>query len=166
MQSPCDHSIVTCYNCCYSVAKLCLTLCHPMNCSTLGFPVLHCLLEFAQTHVHCVSDAVQPSHHLSSSSPPALNLPQHQGLFQLVHSSHQVAKVLEFQLQYQSFQWIFRVDFLSDWLVWSPCSPRHSQMSSPAPLLQFKSITSSALSFLYRPALTYVPDYGKKHSFN
>ena len=72
----------------------------------------HYLLEFAQTHVHAVSDTIQPSDSLSSPSPPALSLSQHQGLFQWVSSSHQVAKVLDFQLQHQSFQWIFRVDFL------------------------------------------------------
>ena len=88
------------------------TLCDPMDCSTPGLPV-HCQLpEFTQTHVHWVGDAIQPSHPLSSSSLPALNLPQHQGLFKWVSSSHQVAKVLEFQLQHQSFQWIFRVYFL------------------------------------------------------
>ena len=75
-----------------------------------GFPVLHCLPEFAQTHVHWVGDAIQPSHPLLPHSPPTLNLSQHQGLFQWVSSSHQMAKVLEPQLQY--FQWIFRVDFL------------------------------------------------------
>ena len=98
--------------CCCSVTKLCLTLCNPTDCSTSGFPVLHYLLEFVQTHVHWVSDAMQPSHPLSPLSFPALNLSQHQGLFQWVSSSHQVPKVLEFQLHYQSFQWIFRVDFL------------------------------------------------------
>ena len=84
----------------------------PMDCSTLGFPVLHHLLELDQTHVHWVGDAIQPSHPLSSPSPPAFNLSQHQGLFKWVSSSHQVAKVLEFQLQHQFFQWIFRTDFL------------------------------------------------------
>ena len=98
--------------CCCSVPKLYLTLCDPMDCSTPGFPVLYHLPEFAQTHVHWVSDAVQPSHPLSSPSPPAFNLSQQQGLFQWVSSLHQVAKVLEFQLQYQSFQWICRTDFL------------------------------------------------------
>jgi len=88
--------------------------------STPSFPVLHYLLECAQTHVHWVDDAFQPSHHLSPPHPLAFNLPQHQGLFQRVGSWHQVAKVLELQLQHQSFQWIFRVDFLQDWLVWSP----------------------------------------------
>ena len=78
-----------------------------------GFPVYHQLPEFVQTHVHCVGDDIQPSHLLSSPSPPSFNLSQHQSLFQWVSSSHQVAKVLEFQLQHQSFQWIFRTD---DWL--------------------------------------------------
>ena len=89
--------------CCCSVAKSCPTLCEPMDCSMPGFPVLHQLPELAQTHVHWVSDAIQLSHPLSSPSPPALNLSQHQSLFQWVSSSHQVAKVLELQLQHQSF---------------------------------------------------------------
>ena len=88
------------------------TLCNPMDCSTSGLPVHHQLPEFTQTHVRRVSDAIQPSHPLSSPSPPAFNLSQYQGLFQWVSSSHQVAKVLEFQLQHQSFQRIFRTDFL------------------------------------------------------
>ena len=102
----------------------------PMNHSMLGLPVHHQLLEPTQTHVHRVGDAIQPSHPLSSPSPPALNLSRHQGLFQWVSSSHQVAKVLVFQFQHQSFQWIFRTDFLQDWPIWSPCSPRDSQESS------------------------------------
>ena len=81
-----------------------------LDCSTPGFPVSHYLPEFAQIHVHWVSDAIQPSHPLSSPSPPALNLSQHQGLFKWVSSLHQVAKVLEFQLQHQSFPWTFRTD--------------------------------------------------------
>ena len=81
-----------------SVAQLCPTLCDPMNRSMPGLPVHHQLLEFTQTHVHRVSDAIQPSHPLSSSSPPAPNPSQHQSLFQWVNSSHEVAKVLEFQL--------------------------------------------------------------------
>ena len=81
-----------------SVAQSCPTLCDPMNCSTTGLPVHHHLLEFTQTHVHRVSDAIQPSHPLLSPSPPALNPSQHQSLFQWVSSSHEVAKVLEFQL--------------------------------------------------------------------
>ena len=87
-----------------SLTQSCPTLCDPMNCSTPGLPVHHQLLEFTQTHVHWVGDAIQPSHPLLSPSPPALNLSLHQGPFKWVSSSHQVAKVLEFQLQYQSFQ--------------------------------------------------------------
>ena len=98
--------------CCCSVSKLCPTLCHPMDCNTPGFPVLHYLPELVQTHVHWVSDAIQPSHSLLPSSLLALNLFQNQGLFQWVSSSHQVAKVLELQLWHWSFQGIFRVDFL------------------------------------------------------
>ena len=96
-----------------SVAQLCPTLCDPMDCSFPGFPVHHQLLELAQTHVHWVGDAIQPSCPLSSPSPPAFNLSYHQGLFQWVSYSHQVARVLEFQLQHHSFQWIFRTDFFA-----------------------------------------------------
>ena len=95
-----------------SVTQSCPTLWDPMDCSTPGFPVFHYLLEFAQTHVHWVSDAIQPSHPLSPPSPLAFNPSQHQGLFQWVSSSHQVAKVLE--LQHSSFQWILSVYFLVD----------------------------------------------------
>ena len=109
-----------------------------MDCSMSGFPVHHQLLELTKTHVDWVGDAIQPSHPLSSPSPPAFNLSQDQGLFQWVSSSHQVTKVLEFQFQHQSFQWIFRTDFLQEWLVGSPCSSRDSQEFSPTP--QFKSI--------------------------
>ncbi|CAI9153443.1 unnamed protein product [Rangifer tarandus platyrhynchus] len=87
-----------------SVAQSCLTLCDPLNRSTPGLPVHHQLPETTQTHVHRVDDAIQPSHPLLSPFPPALDLSQHQGLFKGVSSSHQVAKVLEFQLQHQSFQ--------------------------------------------------------------
>ena len=95
-----------------SVAQSCLTLWDPMNRSTPGLPVHHQLPESTQTHVHRVGDAIQPSHPLSSPSPPAPNPSQHQGLFQWVSSLHQVAKVLEFQLQHQSFQWTPRTDLL------------------------------------------------------
>ena len=105
-----------------SVTQSCPTLRDPVNCSTPGLLVHHRFLEFIQTHVHWVGDAIQPSHPLSSPSPPALDLSQHKGLFKCVSSSHQVIKVLEFQLQLES---------------------------SPTP--QFKSINSSALSFLYSP---------------
>ena len=95
-----------------SVTQSYPTLCNPMNCSMPGLPVHHQLPESTQSHVHCVGDAIQPSHPLSSPSLPAFNPSQHQGLFQWVSSSHQVAKVLEFQLQHQSFQWTPRTDLL------------------------------------------------------
>ena len=143
-----------------SVTQLCPTICESMGCSTPGFPVHHQLPKLALTYVHRVGDAIQPLHPLLSPSPPAFN----QGLFQWVRSSHQVAKVLKFQLQPQSFQWIFKTDFLSDRLVWSHWSPRDSQESSSTP--QFKSINSLALSFLYSPTLTSIHEYWKNHSFD
>ena len=88
---------------CYSLTQLCPSFVTPMDCSTSGFPVLHHLPELAQTHVHCADDAIQPSHPLLPPSPPALNLSQHQGLFQCIGFSPQVAKVLVLQLQHQSF---------------------------------------------------------------
>ena len=137
-----------------------------MDYSMSGFPVHQQLLELTQTHVHQVGDAIQSFHPLSSPSPsPSLfNLSQHQGLFQRVSSSHQVAKVLKFQVQHQSFQWTFRTDFLQDSLVWSTCSPRDSQESSPTP--QFKSMISSALSFIYCPTFISIHDHWKNHSFD
>ena len=96
-----------------SVAQSCPTPCDPMNRSTPGLPVHHQLQEFTQTHVHQLGDAIQPSHPLLSPSPPAFDLSHHQGLFQWVNSSHQVAKLLEFQLQHQSFQWIL---VLTGWI--------------------------------------------------
>ena len=129
-------------------------LCDPMNHSTPGLPVHHQLPEFSQTHAHRVSDAIQPSHPLLSPSPPTPNPSQHQGLFQWVSSSDQVAKVLEFQLQYQSFQWTPRTDLLQDGLVGSPCSPRDTQESSPTP--EVKSINFSVLSFLHSPTVKKV----------
>ena len=141
-----------------SVTQPCPTLCDPMDCSMTGLPVHHQLPEFTQIHVHWVSDAIQPFHPLSAPSLPAFNLSSHQGLFWWVSSSHQVAKILEFQLQHLFFQWIFRTDFLYDGLVGSPCSPRDSQEFSPTP--QFKSMNTSVLSFLYSP-LTSIHDYWK-----
>ena len=84
--------------------QLCPTFCRPMNCSTPGLPVHHQLPEFSPTHIHRVDDAIQPSHPLSSPSPPVPNPSQHQSLFQWVNSLHEVAKALEFQPQHQSFQ--------------------------------------------------------------
>ena len=147
-----------------SVAQSCPTLCKPMNCSTPGLPVHHQLPEFTQTHVHWVGDAIQSSHPLSRPSPPTLNLSQHQGLFRWVTSSHQVAKILEFQLQHHSFQRTPRADLLQKGLVGSPCSPRDSHESSPTP--QFKSINSSALSLFHSPTLTSIHDHWKNHSLD
>ena len=138
-----------------SVIQWCMTLCNPMDCSMPGLPVHHQLPELTQTHVHQVGDAIQPSHPLSSSSPPAFNLSQHQGLFQWVGFSHQVAKVLELQLQHLSFQWIFRTDFLSDGLVGSPSSPRDSQESSPTPSSK-ASILRHSVFFMVQLSYPYM----------
>ena len=149
---------------CSSVTKLHLNLWDPTDYSTSGSSVLHSLPEFAQICVRWVGDAIN---HLILFCRPfsfCLHLSQHLGLFQWVDLSNQVAKILEFQLQHQSFQWIFRVNFLYDWLVWSPHSPRDTQESSLAP--QFKSINSSALSLLYSSILTSIHDYWKNHSFD
>ena len=97
--------------CCRSVPQSCSTLCDPMDCSMPGLPVPLNLLESAQVHIHCIGDAIQPSHPLVPSSLSALNLSQHQGFFQWVSHPHQMTKVLELQLQRQPFQWVFRVDF-------------------------------------------------------
>ena len=133
-----------------------------MDCSTPGFPVLHSLPEFAQTHVHWVDDAIQPSHLLSPPTPTVLSLSLHQDLFEWVGALHQIARVLELQLQ--SFQWIFSIDILQEWLIWSLCSPRDSQESSP--VTQFKNISSLALDFLHGPILTSLHNYRKNHSFD
>ena len=120
------------------------------------FPVLDYLPEFAQTHAHWVSDAIEPFHLLPSYF--AFILSQNQGLFQWVSSLHQVAKVLQVELQHLSFQWIFRVDFLWNWIVWSSCSPRNSQEYSPLP---HEGINSLALSLFYGQALTAIHDWKK-----
>ena len=115
-----------------------IRLCSPMNCSTPGSSVLHYLSEFAQTQVHWVDNAIQPSHPLSSPFPPAFNLSQHQGLFLWVGSLHQVTKVLELQLQNQAFQWIlisFRID-------WFDLLAVHGTLKS---LLQYHSSKASSL---------------------
>ena len=129
----------------------------PMDCSMPGFPVHHQLPELSQTPVNWVSEAIQPSHPLLNHSPPAFNLSQHQGLFQWVSSSHQVAKWLELQLQHQSFQYSGLISFRMDWL--DLLAVQGTQESSPAP--QFKNINSSVLSFLYSPTLTSIHDYWK-----
>ena len=133
-----------------------------MECNMTASPVCHYLPESAQIHIHRVTDAIQPSLRLPPFS-PAFNLSQHLGSFPVSSFWHQMEKVSELQLQYQSFQRILRVDFLEDWLVRSPCSPRDSQESSSAP--QFKSINSLVLIF-HGPTLTSVHDCWKKHSFD
>ena len=147
-----------------SVAQSCPTLCDPMNRSTPGLPVHHQLPEFTQTHVHRVSDVIQPSHPLSSPSPPAPNPFQHQRLFQWVNSLHEVAKVLQFQLQYQDFN-----INTQDWspLGWTGRIALQSKgLSRASPTPQFKTINSYALSFLYSPTLTSIHDHWKNHSLD
>ena len=131
-----------------------------MDCSVPGLPALHYLPEFAQIHLHWVDDAIQPSHPLSSPSPPALNLSQHQGLFQWSGSCIRWPKYWSFSFSISPSN--EHSGLIS--LVWSPCSPRDSQESSPAP--QFKSINSSAFSLLYGPTFTSIHDYWKNHSFD
>ena len=146
------------------VAQSCLTLCNPMDPSTPGLPVHHQLSKLAQTHVHLVGDVIQPSHHLLSLSSPTFNLSQHQGLFQWVSSSHQVAKYWSFSFNISSSnEHAGLISFRMDWLL-SPCSPRDSQESSPT--LYFKSINFLVLSFLYSPTLTSLHYYWKKHSLD
>ena len=147
-----------------SVTQSCLTLCDPINRSTPGLPVHHQLPESTQTHVHQVSDAIQPSHPLSSPSPPALNLSQHQGLLKWVSSSHQVAKILEFQLQHQSFQWTPRLlSFRMDWL------DLLAVQGTPKSLLQHHSSKASILRrsafFIVQLSHPYMT-IGKNHSLD
>ena len=134
-----------------SVIQLCLTLCDPMNHSMPGLPVHHQLPEFTQTHVHRVSVAIQPSHPLSSPSPLSPNPSQNQGLFQCVNFSHQVAKVLEFQPQHQSFQWTpglisFRMDWLDFLAVQGTLKSLLQHHSSKASILQRSTFLTVQLS--------------------
>ena len=136
--------------------------CDPMLLSTPGSLSFHHLLELAQTHVHPISDAIQPFPPLL---PPFLfpfNLSQHQGRYQWIGSSHQVAK--SFELQHQIFPWIFSINSLQEWLVWSPLCPGDSQESSLAP--QFNGISFSALSLVYGPTLISTHDPWENHSFD
>ena len=147
-----------------SVSQMDLTLCDPMDCSTPGLPVHHQLPELTQTHVHQVGNAVQPSHPLSSPSLPAFNLSS------IRVFSNESALCIRWP-KYWSFSFsispsseysgliFFRIDWFDP-----PCSPRDSQESSPTP--QFKSINSSALTFLYSPTCTSIHDYWKNHSFD
>ena len=142
----------------YRVAQSCLILCDPMDCSMPGLPIHHQLPELPQVHVHRVGDAIQPSYPLLSLSPPAFNLFQHQGLFKWFSSSLQVTKVLELQLQHQSFQWLFRTYiFRMEWL--DLLAVQGTLKSSTTP--QFKTINTSALNFVYGPTLTSIMASGK-----
>ena len=133
----------------------------PHNCRMPGLPVNHHLPEPAETHVHSFM-AIQPSHPLSYPFPPTFNLSQHQGLFQSVNSSHQVAKVLEFQLHTSPYnEYSELISFRMDWL--DLLAVQGTQEFSPTP--QFKSIIFLALSFLCSPTLTFIHDYWKNHSF-
>ena len=142
--------------CCCSVTQFCPTLCDAMDCIMPGFPALW---EFAQRHNHWVYDAIQESHLLSPPSPPALNLAQCQGLFQRVSSLHQMTKVLE--LQHQSFQWIFRIDFLR--IDWSDLLVIRGTLKS---LLQHHSWKAAILrhSAFFMVQLSH--PYVKNHSFD
>ena len=146
--------------CCCSVAKSCLTLCHTMDCRMTYFPVLHCLSEFAQTHVHwwchpIISPSVTPFSSCPQSFPASGSLLMCQFFTSGGQSIGASASVLPMNIQ--------------DWFPlgltgWSPCSPKDSQESSPTP--QFKSINFLALSFLYGPILTSIQDKWKNHSFD
>ena len=128
-----------------SVAQSCRTLCDPMNCTTPCLPVHHQLLEFTQTHVHRVGDAIQPSHPLSFPS-PAPNPSQHQDLFQWVNSSHEVAKVLEFQLQHPSFQWTPRTGSPLGWTGWISLQSKGLSRVFSSPIVQKHQFFSAQLS--------------------
>ena len=146
----------------FSCSVMSKTLCDPMNHSTPGLPVHHQLPELAQAHVHWVSDAIQPSCPLSSPSPPAFNLSQHQGRFQWVSSSHEVAKVLEFQLQHQSSsEYSGLISFRRDWL------DLLAVQGTLKSLLQHHSSKHQFFGTqLYSPTLKSIHDYWKNHSFD
>ena len=151
-------------SCCGSVTQSCLILCDPMDCSTPGCPVLHYLPQIAQTHVHWVNDAVQPSHPLSSPSPPALSLSQYQGLFQWVHSSHQVAKVLELMFSASVPPINIQKWFPLGWTDWISLQPKRFWRIFSSTTI--KSLNSLVLGLPYGPTLTSVHDYWKNHSFD
>ena len=147
-----------------SVTQSCPTLCNPMDCSTPGLPVHHQLPEFTQTHLHWVGDAIQLSHPVLSPSLPAFKLSQNQGLFKWVSSSHQVAKVLEFQLQHLSLQWTLRTHlFRMDWL------DLPSVQRTLKSLLQHHSSKASVFwcsAYFIVQLSTSIHDYWKNHSFD
>jgi len=148
--------------CCCSVAKLYLTLCDPMSCSIPGFRVLHYLLEFAQTHVHWISDAIQPSHPLLSPSPPTFNLSQHQGFFQWVNSLHQMAKNWSFSFGISaSKEYLGLISFRIDW---------YDVLEVQGTLKSLLQYHSSKASILWRsalsPTLTSINVYWKNQGFD
>ena len=146
-----------------SVAHLCPVFCDPMDCSMPGLPVHHQLPELARIHVRWVGDAIQPSHPLSPPSPSAFNISQHQGLSQWVSSLHQMTKILEIQLQHQSFQWIFRkVSFRIDWFDLLAVQETFKS------LLQHHSSKASTVlhSAFFTVQLTSIHDHWKNHSFD
>ena len=137
-----------------SVTHSCPTLCDPMDCKMSGFPIHHQLLELAQTHLHWIGDVIQPSRPLLSPSPPLFSLSQHQGLFQWVNSSHQVAKVLEFQLQISpSNEYLGLISFRMDWLdllaVQGTLKSFLQQLSSKASILQCSAYFMVQLLYPY-----------------
>ena len=149
--------------CCHLLllfSQSCPTLCDPMDCSASDFSVLHYFLEFAQTHVHWVDDAIQPSHSLSPTSPPAINLSQHQGLFQWVSSLHQLVKAASASVLPMNIQGSFPLGLTG---LISLVSKGLSRVFS-AP--QFKSINSSVLSPPDSPTSHIIHDYWKNHSFD
>ena len=146
-----------------SIAQSCLALCNPMDCSTPGFPVLHQLPEPTQTHVHCIGDAIEPSHPLSSPSSPTFNLPSIRVFWNKSVLHIRWPKYWSFSFSISPSNEYSGLIPLG-WLLGSPCSPRDSKESSPTP--QCKNINFSALSFLHGPTLTSIHDYWKNHSFD
>ena len=145
-----------------SVAQSCLTLSDRMDCSIPGLPIHHQLPELAQTHVHQVSDATQPSHLLSFPSPPAFRLSHHQGLFQWVSSSHQVPKLLAFSFSISpSNEYSRLISYKMDWLDLLAVQGTLKSIRQ-----QFFGINSSAFTFCYSPTFTYILDYWENHSFD
>ena len=139
-----------------SVSQSCPTLCNPTDCSTPGSLVHHQLWEFTQIHVHWVGEAIQPSHPLSSPSPPAFNLSQHQGLFRWISSSHQVGQSIGFSFSISpSNEYSGLTSFRMDWL--DLLAVQGTLESSPTP--QLKSINTLTLSFLYSTTVTSIHDY-------
>ena len=149
--------------CCRWFAQPCLTLCDTMDCSTPGFPVLHCLPQFAQTHVDWVDDAIQSSHPLSFPSYPAFNLSQHQGLFQWVVLCIQWPQFWSFSFSSRSSNEYSRlISFRIDWFDLFAVQGTLKSL----PQDQFENINYLTLSLLCGPTLTSIHDYWKSHSFD